>query len=337
MELNKNATVIITTHNREKYLRRSLSYYLNFDLNLIVCDSSEKVFDFSTYKHNGWKYIHSPGMPMADKIYRVLESVETGYTVICADDDFVLLNAINECINFLSLNKEYVCATGYITTFVKDGQIPYFKSGYTQLLNEYKIPEENASDRLSHMLSNYFPTFYAVHRTDSLKKTFMLMKENPKFLEMTQSLATAINGKIKALSVFYGVWEGIFNSAGQVYTDFYTLSTKNIYRDEYNLWLEDMSAYLMKCEGCSSIEAKNKIQQAVSLYIEAINGTIYLKLKRVIKKCSLARLINFKVKLKLLKKQETDNLLYQKGFPLYDENTQSEFKLIKETILNHEC
>ena len=50
-KLKKKISIIILSLNRPKYLRRTVEYYLEIGLNLIVVDGSEKKNKFRDHKN----------------------------------------------------------------------------------------------------------------------------------------------------------------------------------------------------------------------------------------------------------------------------------------------
>ena len=104
-----NCTILIPTY-RPRYLKRILSYYNEHgrDFSIIVADSSSnenKVLNSKnilSLPNNNILYLKYPTdvEPFCEKIPDALKYIKTKYCVICADDDFMIPNAIKESINF---------------------------------------------------------------------------------------------------------------------------------------------------------------------------------------------------------------------------------------------
>ena len=110
-------TLVIITHNRYGFLLRLLRFYnlYDYNFNIIILDSSTveqkyKDLDILLEKKNiRWEKIQ---LDVADKIAYGSNLIQTEYSVICADDDFIIPDAILKCISFLDNNLEYSSAHG---------------------------------------------------------------------------------------------------------------------------------------------------------------------------------------------------------------------------------
>ena len=111
-------TIIIPTFNRPEYLRRLLGYYardgLDINCKIVIVDSSseknkstnkETIHYFSNldvlYLDNFSENIH----PYIKQLF-ALGQVDTEYCVVCPDDDFILIDAINQAVDFFEKNPD---------------------------------------------------------------------------------------------------------------------------------------------------------------------------------------------------------------------------------------
>jgi len=125
-------TIIIPTYNRPKYLERILSYYNGFEenYNIIIADSSsdknkkinKKIISlFSNLKIlclNNYSY----KINLYYKIADTLNYVNTKYSVLCADDDFIITNGLSQSVAFLEKNSDFsVVEQGrFISFYIKN-------------------------------------------------------------------------------------------------------------------------------------------------------------------------------------------------------------------------
>ena len=93
-----------------------------------------------------------------------MREVKTPFSVLCADDDFIVPIALEKCVAFLKKNDNYSCALGLMTLH----RFPFSWSPvyYDRIAAEALTPEER--------LKLYFSgkscvPFYAVHRTEMLR------------------------------------------------------------------------------------------------------------------------------------------------------------------------
>ena len=210
--MSSNVSIIIPTHNRHKYLNRVLEYYSVADIHLFVVDSSVLEFNFSDGPNNeNLHYFHLPQKTLTGKIAFALEKVTTPYVVMCADDDFIITDAILNCVDFLSKNQSFNAAMGNAIYYQKyEG---FNKLNYFAIYSErhtFKTSEEDSIKRLGYFFDRYRTIFYAVHRTAILKKAFEGAEEvisNLFLNEYVTAIYPIATGHIIELPILYHVRE----------------------------------------------------------------------------------------------------------------------------------
>lgn len=122
-----NFSLVIPTRNRPNRLRRLLDYYDKYGkgFNIIIADSSsndnkklnkKSVLIFSNLDiHYIDKYPSK--IEASHKINNALNYVNTKYSVLCADDDFIIPNGINKSVDFLEKNSDFSVAQGKFIAF----------------------------------------------------------------------------------------------------------------------------------------------------------------------------------------------------------------------------
>ncbi|MBX9407570.1 TIGR00180 family glycosyltransferase [Pseudomonas baetica] len=208
--LNELFTVVIITHNRSAFLRRTLHYYSTYPAKVLVLDSStqrdeniENDFPFADYRHLP-QYTYKG---LQDKLTWGVQQVTTPYMVFAADDDFLLHAALTESVNFLHANPDYGLCHGYgIMYLTRDTEVNYFR-------RESKVHEdynsENAEDRVLQFMDNFLPPFYAVTRTDLLQKWYGLLPPGTGFewQEIGHTFYLLSCAKARILPIPYAVRE----------------------------------------------------------------------------------------------------------------------------------
>ena len=107
-----NFTLIIPTHNRHEYLKRSMVYYDKLNAKVIYTDSTGEPYVYPV-KGGNILYLHLPGQTFAQKILNSLnEFVNTEYVALCADDDFILIESLYEAYNVVLENPEISTIVG---------------------------------------------------------------------------------------------------------------------------------------------------------------------------------------------------------------------------------
>ena len=311
MNLLDNITLIIPAHYGEKYLLRSLAYYCKFNIQIIIPDSYIKRFDIenSIYSDNiKIKYFHYPAMPFVEKIYSILPFIDTKYIFTSAEDDFIVLNSLKQCVSFLDQNIDYSCVEGNNIRYV-----------YTEDIKSYPIDIENynldftedlVDERLKNNFEYYTQTFYGVTRLENYKDFINLYYKNRQYLEnfifveLLKSIIDIVNGKLRVLPIFYNAREYRENSWGAVGANINYLITQETYITEYNHFLRICSEYLKDKSSLSKLEinkivkkySSHHIPTKISLIRKIIHWILPIRIKKIIKNKNILKHIINRIK-----------------------------------------
>ena len=179
LPLNELLTVVLFTHNRPAFLRRAVKYYSALPCKIMVLDSSptQPEGDFSAID-----YHHVPQFAywgMQAKLAYGVERVTTPYTVLAADDDFILHDSLAESVGFLQDNRDYGMCHGYCLMYLTlAGDVSYYRRD-KKVCEDYS--SDRAQDRVIDYMSQYIPPFYAVTRTDLLQTWHAAMPAGTSF------------------------------------------------------------------------------------------------------------------------------------------------------------
>ena len=200
-----NFTLIIPTHNRHNYLKRSISYFKNLDATVIYCDSSKKKYEgsLSTNMH----YIHLPNKKFAAKVLDALQVVKTPFVSLCADDDFILIDSLSKGISILEDNKDYKTIVGKYISF-KESFDDTFYPMYQNLPSDTNLGfNKNAES----FFKNYYKILWAMYYKKILLKAFNIINEanfkNDNFIEIVIGACACYDGGIRFLDEIWGVRE----------------------------------------------------------------------------------------------------------------------------------
>ncbi len=276
-------TVIIPTYNRPEYLRRILNYYDEYrgDNNIIVADSSsnenkklnkEIISSFSNLNLSHLSTCSST-INLFHKIAYAVDHVDTKYCVVCADDDFITPNGINQSVDFLEKNPDFTVAHGYYLSFyLKTDERKKQQFCWVPIYPYKSITFTDAKSRLNFHLLNYYPTFYAVHRTDFLK---MIFKETLKFTnddrfgELLPSMLALIYAKMKRLDVLYAARESIPGSLGRTTENLEDFIKAGTYDAKYAKFRDCLAIHLSEKSQLDVEESKRVVDDAMSVYLSA--------------------------------------------------------------------
>lgn len=317
-----NFTVVIPEHNRPNHLKRLLEYYLCQNVRVIVADSSIEEFCYLEEYKEKILYRHYPQSPLAEKIYNILQYIETPYVVMCANDDFVIPKAVNKIIEFLDGHLDYNSGQGIYVDFDSTDESLQLSLRYPNMLNE-QINGENGCERLLHLMKNYFQYYYSVFRSLTFKKIYssviqdkIVRIRNLCLLECYVSSYPAIEGKHVIIPRLYSVRENIFDSAATFTDNIPKIISNPKYQDEYNAYIELLTKLLIVQEKLLPEKAEKIIKKSVDIYM-AENFPNYFtyssRIKRVLKdgfkQIGVLKLINI-----ILKNHHRGNKI-QKAIP----------------------
>jgi len=348
----KSVNIIIPTRNRTHCLKRLLSYYDQYkiDYKFIIADSSSDINkeknkeNISSIKNLNILHhkLYSPDISLYYKIADVINYAENKYSVICADDDFITPNGIENATDFLAKNPEYACALGHYISFY----VGFDEDGGKHFYWKKKPPSESIissdpSERLVSHFSPYHLTLYSVHETDFLK---MIFKEDRKFTdddrfgELLPSMLTLIYGKMKILDVFFGAREISADSDGRTSKRIQDFISEGTYNEKYSRFKECLSKHLSDVDKTSVEEAKKIVDMGWKEYTKKHKGYTIPKINYMMKKMSLPPFVDENLRRIYKKVSNRKKQIYMPDFVIsHDPQVEKdeEFKRIKRNVLSH--
>lgn len=292
----KQITVVIPTHNRHSLLENTLEYYDNFDVSILVIDSTEEPF-VGAGRYKNAEYVHCPLEGLPHKLRRpIVEKVNTKYMVMSADDMVIASESVSQCMDFLESHPDYVTVQG-VTLGV--GVFPGSDSYETLALyaDNGNFDSDICSDepqwRMLQMFGSYVPTFYAVSRTDLWKWQLSLYPDvvvNYHLAECFLSIASTFAGKQRILPCTYSVTSLVTPVAAndlKYRNDLIALITLPRYAEEYDAFCSILSTVLMQKGGMSKKRALSFIQKAVVMqaWSPKPSLTVGQKMRRELSAC----------------------------------------------------
>ena len=211
-------TIVIITYKRYGFLKRLLSFYAltGYNFNLLVLDSTpykptDEDLLFLLKSNFKLKWVrYDSSIFFVNKIADGSKYINTKFSVLCADDDFILPSGILKSIKFLEANLEYTSCHGmYYDYEFQNSKKPNLGNVYGKINGG----NENSSIiRVTNYLNGvtiYHPLF-AVCRTIDFKTIW----ENSKIYTQDWGLSeifpcalSLIMGKMKILSFPYSIRE----------------------------------------------------------------------------------------------------------------------------------
>ena len=183
-------TILLTTKGRDRYTLRWLWYanYINFPYPIYIADGEPKKsiinllknknnFPNITYSHN--LYNDKTYKDYYEKLAISISEIETKYVMLSDNDDFLLLQGISNCINFLNINHDFIGASGRIgfvdiypsfnckNDLLSGDTLFYFSvvGGYSPLSKN----EDSLIERIQKAAENYTVIYYSIFRKQNLE------------------------------------------------------------------------------------------------------------------------------------------------------------------------
>ena len=186
MELNKSFTLVLLIKGRHEFTYRWLIYMnkINFKYPILIGDGQNddetmkmikkininKNLDITYYRYD----THSGYLDYYKMKNDILSKVKTKFVMLCDNDDFILPSGLNDQINFLSKNNDYISASGRILNFEIDGYdyVCYGrKPTFLEPCSYFRLEEplSNWSEQIKSVFTKFQPNFYNVFQTKELK------------------------------------------------------------------------------------------------------------------------------------------------------------------------
>jgi glycosyltransferase domain-containing protein len=208
--LSERFTVVVISHNRKAFLRRTLQYYSSYPCTVLVLDSSVEGDEDIARDFPSVDYRHLPQYTykgLQEKLTYGVNQVTTPYMVFAADDDFLLHRALTESVEFLEANPDYGVCHGYgIMYLSRATEVNYYRRD-RKVHEDYN--SELAEDRVVRFMDNFLPPFYAVTRTDLLQQWYSLLPPGTGFewQEIGHSFYLLACAKARILPIPFAVRE----------------------------------------------------------------------------------------------------------------------------------
>ena len=262
-------TIVIPTYNRYKFLLRLLKFYDKYDhhfLFLILDSSSDeldnKVKPYLERENVSYKKYDS-SIFLSSKIADGCQSITTPFTVLCADDDFLIPAGILASRDFLQENLDFSSVHGLYFGHTTAELVSKNGFSISPLYDKGRSSLENrGTDRIIAYLSgqtHYYP-YYALHRTDAFKLIWMETKKYISDWGLIEIFPCALSftfGKMKVLPVFYSSRE----------PNTYTWYDENRHREMYSAEklkyaIKGVAKHLSKVDGISIEESASVSRKA---------------------------------------------------------------------------
>lgn len=143
-------------HDQARYLNQAKT---RFEIDKLIASS-----DPAFHAPSDWRVLPDAIKCPTTRIQKALEAVETPFVKICSDDDLVYFPWIENTIQKLFHQKDFVTCQGISYSYNPVKSDSSCESVFPSLISD------SAGDRVVQMLTNYGHFTYGIHRTNTLRK-----------------------------------------------------------------------------------------------------------------------------------------------------------------------
>ncbi len=203
-------TILVPTINRPAYCAAQLRFFRDCGVRhqIVVADSSrpaeaKAVQDACVGIAEYWAH----DLPFCDKLLAAVSRIDTPFVALAPDDDIAFPHAIDEALDFLVGNPDYVVAQGYTLRFgIKDNDFD-IHSVFTYVPS---ITQTDPLERHYNLMRRYQPFIWAVIRRDVLLSALQAVQVHvttltPLFQELMFMSVAILQGKIAMLPIIYAM------------------------------------------------------------------------------------------------------------------------------------
>ena len=145
-------TIVIFSYNRHKYLKRTINYWSNYNVKLVIIDGSDKRLEEKYIIAKNIKYLHNK-KGLYDRFLSSAHLIDTEFMILGGDDEFYLPSALCSCVKFLLKEKTYYSCGGRAIGFSTRGKNIFGFRQYPKLKNLH-LYHDSAIDRINNHFSN---------------------------------------------------------------------------------------------------------------------------------------------------------------------------------------
>ena len=302
MRGTETVCIVIPTYRRPNYLAKLLTYLSRQGVSyqIVVSDSSpspegeinQGIIE-RLQNQLDLRYLRfDPKIPIVSKITEALKAADADYSLVCADDDFVIPAAIQRSADFLESNQDYATTSGrYVSVYAAEVKRPHQvvwrkADASTPRSKLWAIRQEtptigyaDPSIRLSQGAFSEVRAFYAVHRRQNHVRNMELasqVSDDWFFAEHLLMCLSLIQGKLASLDTLYMVrrYESHddYSGADPWARPFHELIVSSDFSQKYLRFRDCLGYELSKGSGISFENASKLVDQAFLRYLAQYLG-----------------------------------------------------------------
>jgi glycosyltransferase domain-containing protein len=165
-------TLLVPTFNRPAELRSLLGYLaarrFRYPVRVLDSSSGEALSlnreTVARAELDAVRETYDPALSVHDKITLALADVNSAYCSLCADDDVLFTERLDELLGVLDADPTLVIAHGYYVNFRPGRDLELWNTDYSTP----SVIADDALRRIVRQMSSYQALFYGIHRTSTM-------------------------------------------------------------------------------------------------------------------------------------------------------------------------
>ena len=287
-------TILLAVKDRVAFTRRWLDYAASVRLPFRILiadggadDTTAPLFAASKAQGLALEYVRYPyDSTYADyytKLADALSRVTTPFVVMADNDDLFIPDGLSRAVEFLLAHPEYVACGGQCAVFwlagpgAVQGDAMYGDRVEWKCSSQFSTDvADTARERLRERCLGANDVFYAVHRTELLRRHFEAVRDtNPRDLFLMEQLVmflTAIAGKTRQLDTLYIARQqdspGSSGGAHQEkFGDWYDRMLVPTWSEDFTRFADCATAALSRADGLADDEARRIVVESYKMSV----------------------------------------------------------------------
>ena len=298
-------TIVIFTYNRHKFLKRTLNYWSNYNIKLVILDGSDTKLEDPCLKHQNIKYIYNTN-GLYERLLSSKDYIDTEFMILGADDEFYLPSALSSCVEFLCKDLSFSSCGGRAIGFDFDYKKRLIGKKIYPRLKNLSLDQDSANKRVFNHFSNYVPAhFYSVIRFEKWKKICLyVFQKKYNFAaahELQLEFLVMVSGKSKIISEL--MWmRNNEKEAAHINTEMIKTEIRIFWFDKnfYNEKLDFLSQMNKACNELSTNQNSELNEDSISKLFEVFIKKLFdSRRKNLLRK--ILYLLPEKIETKLIK------------------------------------
>ena len=328
IESLSNLTIIVPTYLRQEFIIRQCLYWQKSGVKLLILDGTPESLPHElaiTLKNFSFaKYVHAP-LDFHSRLRLAKKYIDTKYSVLCGDDEFLLGSGLNAAILKLENDSKLVAVIGQSLRYylANGGSKSIYAKGYAT--EGYEVRHKNPRDRLEYAFAKYnAATCYAVMKSEAWIRSWGSVSKwtSPDIIELQHAFKVYIQGELSSISDVYWM-RSVENPP--VHTSKHNRRLSGIewwnsqkFSLEHEALIRDLSVDLQNLQNFESKNSEKTIKEILSLYFSSQSESklkasnfqkLWLSIVGYFKKI-LPRYLSINIQSLLAKFRKNDNEVY---------------------------